>query len=100
MNKNVIILAGAALLLLAFKKKPKRRGSIEIGPLTPVLIKATAGGRLLQSTGNGRPVYIFKGGEWLTLIEEKGSSLIVEFIKPGGVKLRGLVSKTDVKYIG
>jgi hypothetical protein len=100
MNKNVIILAGAALFLLAFKKKPRRRGSIEIGPLTPVLIKATVGGRLMELNSNGRPVYIFKGGEWLTLIEEKGNSLIVEYIKPGGVKLRGLVSKTDVKYIG
>lgn len=100
MNKNVIILAGAALLLLAFKKKPRRRGSIEVGPLTPVLIKAKAGGRLLQITGIGQPIYIFKGGEWLTLIEEKNNSLIVEYIKPGGVKLRGLVSKTDIKYIG
>lgn len=98
-GRNLLLLAGAAILLLSFTRKKRRRGSVEIGPLTSNQIKATAGAQLLQTPDGEIPIYTFRGGEWLSLIKEYPNDCLVEFVNPAGSLLRGLVPKADIKKI-
>lgn len=98
-GRNLLLLAGAAILLLSFTRKKKRRGSVEIGPLTSNQLKAAAGAQLMQTPDGEVPIYTFQGGEWLSLIKEYQNDCLVEFVNPAGSRLRGLVAKEDIKKI-
>lgn len=98
-GKNLILLAGAALLLLSFTRKKKRRGSIEIGPLESNQMKAKGGAQLLQTPQGEVSIFTFRGGEWLSPIKEYQNHWLVEIITPAGSRLRGLIAKTDITNI-
>lgn len=98
-GKNLLLLAGAAILLLSFTRKKKRRGSVEIGPLTSNQLKAKAGGQLLQTPQGEVPIFTFRGGEWLSPITEYQNNFLVEIVTPAGSRLRGLIAKTDISNI-
>lgn len=96
-GRNLILLIGAAILLLSFTKKKKKRGSIEIGPLVPDQPQAKAGAVLYQAPEGIIPIYVFKGNEWLQKITEMANSFLVETVLPGGKVTRGIILKTGIK---
>lgn len=98
-GKNLLLLAGAAILLLSFTRKKKRRGSVEIGPLTSNQLKAKAGAELLQTPQGEIPIFTFRGGEWLSPITEFQNHFLVEIVTPAGSRLRGLIAKKDISKI-
>lgn len=98
-GKNLLLLAGAAFLLFAFTKKKKRRGSVEIGPLESNQMKAKGGAQLLQTPQGEISIFTFKGGEWLTPIQEYLNHWLVEIVTPAGSLLRGLIAKEDITKI-
>lgn len=94
-KKKILLLIGAAFLLLSFTSK-KTKGSIEVGPLEGNNIYAKKNSILFSSPFGDSILYNFYGGELLTLIKEDIDDFFVEFIKPGGKKVTGYISKTDV----
>lgn len=94
-KKKVILLIGAAILFLAFRK-PKKRGSVEIGPLVGNNMYAKANSILFDSPYAGIILVSFKGGELLNFINEDVDDYFVSFIKPGGKLVKGYISKKDI----
>lgn len=94
-QKKIILIIGAAILLLAFRK-PKKKGSIEVGPLVGNNMYAKHNSILFDSPYAGMILYNFKGGELLNFITEDVDDYFVSFVKPGGKLVKGYISKTDV----
>lgn len=97
-QKKIILIIGAAILLLAFRKpKKKVKGKTpEIGPFTKVGMTAKKNSILFSSPYGGYILNNFIGGEWLTFISEDIDDYFVEYVKPGGKIVKGYISKTDV----
>ena len=96
MNKKLYILIGVAIFLLAFTKKKKLKGSIEVGPLAGNNMYAKAGSILFNSPYANQILVNFRGGEYLNFVKEDIDDYFVEYVRPGGQTIRGYISKTDV----
>lgn len=94
-QKKVILIIGAALLLFSFRKA-KKKGSVEIGPLTGNNMYAKTNSILFDSPYAGIILYNFKGSELLTFINDDIDDYFVSYVKPGGKIVKGYISKTDV----
>lgn len=97
-KKNIILLLAAAFIFISFKKpaKKKRKGSIQVGPITGNNIYAKQNSILFDSPYPTMILYNFKGGELLTFINEDIDDYFVSFVKPGGQLVKGFIDKNDV----
>lgn len=97
-KQKIILLLGAAILLLSFTKKKKTRGSVEVGPLQTNNMYAKKNSILFDSPFANKILVNFRGGELLTFIKQDIDDYFVEYVKPGGTIVRGYINKSDVNF--
>lgn len=91
MKKNTIYLIGGIIVLyFLFRKK------IVSGVGDPGYLIAESGAILQDMPYGLAPLYNFKGGEKLTIIQDLGDTVLVEFTTMSGNTLRGQVEKSDI----